>query len=235
MANFDIYKVVANILDTYNPEPTDVLGNERKQTLRSKIIHELCELEKKQKSWEESFGRNSAYARYADALGMLCPEITEGLMSGNMAICDATVYSVTEVGLGCTRLFERPKQVGVTNINKGKTPADRLFLLSDIRLLYRDDLEKDYSRIPYWMQDDEFVFTAGLRNVATLQMSDFDTATQTVTLTNPIPMRTQEHYDAVVTIPYPKEDSNEPERLDYRVGNKGYLKVLLHGLMVYRK
>ena len=235
MANFDIYKVVANMLDTYNPEPTDVLGNERKQTLRSKIIHELCELEKKQKSWEESFGRNSAYARYADALGMLCPEITEGLMSGNMAICDATVYSVTEVGLGCTRLFERPKQVGVTNINKGKTSPDRLFLLSDIRLLYRDDLEKDYSRIPYWMQDGEFVFTALLRNVATLQMSDFDTDTQTVTLTNPLPMRTQEHYDAVVTIPYPKEDSNEPERLDYRIRNKGYLKVLLHGLMIYKR
>lgn len=235
MAN-DIHKLVDRIFDIYNPEPTDVLGNQRKKELKERAFEEFYKFFDDNKlSWEQSFGRNTAYARYADALGMLCPEIKEGLMSGNMAIYDATVYSVNEVGLGCTRLFERPKQVGVTNINKGKTSPDRLLLLSDIRLLYRDELEKDYSRIPYWMQDGEFVFTAGLRNVATLQMSDFDTATQTVTLTNPILMRTQEHYDAVVTIPYPKEDSNEPERLDYRVGNKGYLKVLLHGLMVYKR
>lgn len=228
MANFDIYKVVANILDTYNPEPTDVLGNERKQTLRSKIIHELCELEKKQKSWKESFGRNSAYARYADALSLLSRDIWVGLEDGHFALMDATLYSVNSITRSGVKMFEgNMKQLGVCSLNNAKSPHNSLMIVSDIRVLYGLGQRKGYGRIPKWMEDGELVFEQGVSSrVAMLSMSDFATDTQTVTLVNPQPLRTQESYRIIINWPEFSESENFEE---------GVIKVLLHGLMVYRK
>lgn len=202
---------------------------------KDKAVKALMELDRyhrelKEKEWFDArFCKDGTYGRYFNVISNMCTEIKEGLTSGGMEINDATVYSVKKIAVGVVgesvRLFEQPKLLGVTNINEGKTPRYSLFLLSDIRLLFRADYQKPYTRIPYWMEDGEFVFRAGCRTVATLQMSDFATDTQTVQLTDPIPIRWQESYEPVIFFPDLQEEA-------YKGTYKGYLKILLHGLMI---
>ncbi|MBR3947042.1 MAG: hypothetical protein IKJ56_08100 [Bacteroidales bacterium] len=195
----------------------------------NKLIDEqLRMLQETKKLNDCRFGRNGAYARYADAISCLAPDLYEGIESGHFGVMDATLYSVNSITRSGVKMFEgNMKQLGVCSLDNGKSPHNSLMIVSDIRVLYGLGNRTGYGRIPKWMEDGELVFEQAVSSrVAMLSMSDFATDTQTVTLVNPQPLRTQESYRIVINWPEFPESENFEE---------GVIKVLLHGLMVYRK
>ena len=192
------------------------------------IDEQLRMLQETNKRNNSRFGSNGAYARYADALSCLASDLYEGIESGHFGVMDATLYSVNSITRSGVAMFEgNMKQLGVCSLDNAKSPHNSPMIVSDIRVLYGLGQRKGYGRIPKWMEDGELVFEQGVSSrVAMLSMSDFATDTQTVTLVNPQPLRTQESYRIIINWPEFSESENFEE---------GVIKVLLHGLMVYRK
>ena len=192
------------------------------------IDEQLRMLQETNKRNNSRFSSNGAYARYADALSLLSRDIWVGLEGGHFALMDATLYSVNSITRSGVAMFEgNMKQLGVCSLNNAKSPHNSLMIVSDIRVLYGRGQRTGYGRIPKWMEDGELVFEQAVSSrVAMLSMSDFATDTQTVTLVNPQPLRTQESYRIIINWPEFSESENFEE---------GVIKVLLHGLMVYRK
>ena len=194
----------------------------------NKLIDEqLRMLQETKKLNDCRFGRNGAYARYADAISCLAPDLYEGIESGHFGVMDATLYSVNSITRSGVKMVEgNMKQLGVCSLDNGKSPHNSLMIVSDIRVLYGLGNRTGYGRIPKWMEDGELVFEQAVSSrVAMLSMSDFATDTQTYTLVNPLPLRTQESYR--ININWQKLPESE--------NVEGVIKVLLHGLMIYRK
>jgi hypothetical protein len=207
----------------YKKEPES-----QKENLLDKLATELrIMLQDTKKRNDSRFGRNGAYARYADAISLFSREITEGLESGHFALMDASLYSVNSITRSGVNMFEgNMKQLGVCSLDNAKSPHNSPMIVSDIRVLYGRGERTGYGRIPKWMEDGELVFEQGVgRRVAMLSMSDFATDTQTVTLANPQPLRTQESYRININW----QELPESENVE------GVIKILLHGLMIYRK